>query len=102
MPREYSMGARVARGAAQPGGRGEPPVKQSLRERFAALRNLPPFLKSIWQTSRLLSVSSIVLRLLRALLPVATSAGMVRLASAGADRQMMPPPSTRAPGASLS
>ncbi|KQY00605.1 ABC transporter ATP-binding protein [Rhodanobacter sp. Root480] len=43
-----------------------------MRERFAALRNLPPFLKSIWQTSRLLSTSSIVLRLLRALLPVAT------------------------------
>ena len=71
MPREYSMGGRVARGA--PSGRhGEPPPAQSLRERFAALRNLPPFLKSIWQTSRLLSVSSIALRLLRALLPVAT------------------------------
>ncbi|WP_237710301.1 ABC transporter ATP-binding protein [Rhodanobacter fulvus] len=72
MPREYSMGGRVGRGAAQPGRHGEPPPAQSLRERFAALRNLPPFLKSIWQTSRLLSASSIVLRLLRALLPVAT------------------------------
>ncbi|WP_235577477.1 ABC transporter ATP-binding protein [Rhodanobacter sp. Root480] len=72
MPREYSMGGRVGRGAAQPGRHGEPPPAQSLRERFAALRNLPPFLKSIWQTSRLLSTSSIVLRLLRALLPVAT------------------------------
>jgi ATP-binding cassette subfamily B protein len=66
------MGGRVGRGAAQPGRHGEPPPAQSLRERFAALRNLPPFLKSIWQTSRLLSASSIVLRLLRALLPVAT------------------------------
>lgn len=72
MPHEYSMGGRVGRGAAQPGRHGEPPPAQSLRERFAALRNLPPFLKSIWQTSRLLSASSIVLRLLRALLPVAT------------------------------
>ncbi|KRE89357.1 ABC transporter ATP-binding protein [Frateuria sp. Soil773] len=54
------------------GGRHEPPPKQSLRERFAALRNLPPFLGSIWRTSRLLSASTIVLRLLRALLPVAT------------------------------
>ena len=72
MPREYSMGGRVGRGAAQPGRHGEPPPAQSLSERFAALRNLPPFLKSIWQTSRLLSTSSIVLRLLRALLPVAT------------------------------
>ncbi len=69
MPREYSMGGRVGRGA---GRHGEPPPAQSLRERFAALRNLPPFLRSIWQTSRLLSTSSIVLRLLRALLPVAT------------------------------
>ena len=72
MPREYSMGGRVGRGATHAGVHGEPPPKQSLRERFAALRNLPPFLKSVWQTSRLLSVSSIVLRLLRALLPVAT------------------------------
>jgi ATP-binding cassette subfamily B protein len=65
------MGGRAAPGN-QGGGRGESAPKQTLRERFAALRNLPPFLKSIWQTSRLLSVSSIVLRLLRALLPVAT------------------------------
>jgi len=74
MPREYSMGGRVPRGG-MPGGHGrhgEPPPKQSLRERFAALRNLPPFLKSVWGTSRLLCVSSIALRLLRALLPVAT------------------------------
>ncbi len=70
MPRQYSMGGRVAGGGQQGGGRHEPPPVQSLRERFAALRNLPPFLKSIWQTSRLLSASSIVLRLLRALLPV--------------------------------
>ncbi|GAA0261127.1 ABC transporter ATP-binding protein [Rhodanobacter caeni] len=66
------MGGRVGRGAAPVGRHGEPPPAQSLRERFAALRNLPPFLKSIWQTSRLLSVSSIALRLMRALLPVAT------------------------------
>jgi ATP-binding cassette subfamily B protein len=66
------MGGRVGRGAPHSGFHGAPPPKQSLRERFAALRNLPPFLKSIWQTSRLLSVSSIALRLLRALLPVAT------------------------------
>jgi len=36
------------------------------------MRNLPPFLRGVWQTSPLLSVSTIVLRLLRALLPVAT------------------------------
>jgi ATP-binding cassette subfamily B protein len=43
-----------------------------MRERFHALRNLPPFLRLIWQTSRTLAVSSMALRMLRALLPVAT------------------------------
>ena len=35
-------------------------------------RNLPPFLKLVWQTSPAISVAVIVLRLVRALLPVAT------------------------------
>src|SRR5690606_4094654 len=42
----------------------------SLRERFDALRNLPPFLRQIWATSRGLTIASLGLRLLRALLPV--------------------------------
>jgi len=44
----------------------------NLRERFAALRNLPPFLRDIWCTSPLLALSSLLLRLARALLPIAT------------------------------
>src|SRR5437879_2370544 len=44
----------------------------SIRERVGALRNLPPFLKLVWQTSPAISVALIVLRLIRALLPVAT------------------------------
>ena len=44
----------------------------SLRERFDAMRNLPPFLRQIWQTSRALTATSLGLRLVRALLPVAT------------------------------
>ena len=36
-----------------------------------ALRNLPPFLRQVWRTSRLLTLASLGLRLLRALLPVA-------------------------------
>ena len=44
----------------------------SIRERVGALRNLPPFLKLVWQTSPAVSVAVIVLRLVRALLPVAT------------------------------
>ncbi|HEX4331994.1 MAG TPA: ABC transporter ATP-binding protein [Usitatibacter sp.] len=43
-----------------------------MRERVGALRNLPPFLKLVWQTSPAISVAVIVLRLVRALLPVAT------------------------------
>ena len=44
----------------------------SFRERFGALRNLPPFLREIWGTSRLLTVASLGLRLVRALLPILT------------------------------
>ena len=49
-----------------------PPSKPSLRERFDALRNLPPFLREIWATSKPLTLASLSLRLLRALVPVAT------------------------------
>ena len=46
--------------------------RPSFRERFGALRNIRPFLALIWQTSPLLTILSASLRLLRALLPVAT------------------------------
>ncbi len=42
----------------------------SLRERFDAMRNLPPFLRLIWATSPWLTLTSLGLRLIRALLPV--------------------------------
>jgi ATP-binding cassette, subfamily B, bacterial len=45
---------------------------RSLRERFGALRNLPPFLRLIWKTSPGLMSASLLTRLVRALLPVAT------------------------------
>jgi ATP-binding cassette, subfamily B, bacterial len=44
----------------------------SLRQRMGALRNLPPFLREIWATSRALTCVSLGLRLIRALLPVIT------------------------------
>jgi ATP-binding cassette subfamily B protein len=44
----------------------------SFRERVGALRNLRPFLAMVWATSPALAASTIALRLLRALLPVAT------------------------------
>jgi ATP-binding cassette subfamily B protein len=71
MPRNYSMGGRAA--STPTGGQmGTPPGPRSLRERFGALRNLPPFLKLIWRTSPSLTGSDLALRLVRALLPVAT------------------------------
>ena len=46
------------------------PARPSLRQRFGALRNIPPFLKMIWRTSAGLTLASLGLRLVRALLPV--------------------------------
>ena len=67
MPRHYSMGGRSG-----PPGPAEPSAARSMRERLGALRNLPPFLKLIWRTSPLLTSSNLLLRLVRALLPIAT------------------------------
>ncbi len=44
----------------------------SLKERFGALRTLRPFIAMVWRTSPSLTVSSLTLRLVRALLPVVT------------------------------
>jgi len=41
-----------------------------MRERLGALRNLPPFMRLVWETSRPLTVAQGTLRLFRALLPV--------------------------------
>ena len=54
------------RGTAPPGA---PP---SFRRRFGALRNLSPFLRLVWEISPGLTLGNGFLRLLRALLPVAT------------------------------
>src|SRR5690606_18980071 len=45
---------------------------KNLRERVGALRNLPPFLRELWRTSPPLLVANLVLRSLRAMLPVLT------------------------------
>ena len=44
--------------------------RKTFRERLGALRNLPPFIALVWQTSPTLTVAQGVLRLFRALLPV--------------------------------
>ena len=72
MPRQYSLGGRVAPERGRPRGSKEPPPKDSLRERLGALRNIGPFIASVWHTSPALCIASIVLRLVRALLPVVT------------------------------
>ena len=71
-----------------------PTRKPSFRERVDAMRNLPPFLRQVWQTSPGLTLASLGLRLIRALMPVAMLYvgkliidEAVRLAGAGA----MPP-----------
>jgi ATP-binding cassette subfamily B protein len=46
------------------------PPPQTFRERLGALRNLPPFLKLVWETSPGIAVAEMVLRVTRALLPV--------------------------------
>src|SRR5690606_1794359 len=46
--------------------------RPSLRERFDAMRNLPPFLRQIWATSPALSMTSLGLRVIRAFLPILT------------------------------
>jgi ATP-binding cassette subfamily B protein len=70
MPRQYSMGGRAA--GPPPTGNALPSVPQTWRERLGALRNLPPFLALVWRTSPRLTIGSLLLRLTRALLPVAT------------------------------
>ena len=73
MPRTYNSGGRVPRGAPgrAPGGPPLPEVR-TFKERFGALKNLWPFLLMVWRTSPHLTAASLVLRLGRALLPVAT------------------------------
>ena len=51
--------------------RNAPPTR-TLRERLGAIRNVPPFLSLIWQTSRALTAGTMLLRVVRAVLPVLT------------------------------
>jgi ATP-binding cassette, subfamily B, bacterial len=57
---------------ATPATPGRPGQRPSLRERVGALRNIPPFLRQIWTTSKPLTLVSLGLRLVRALLPIVT------------------------------
>ena len=79
MPRQYSMGGRTTPGmppsTERSGSRDAPnprPAPKNLRERFVALRNLPPFLRELWATSPSLLGGDLALRAVRAVLPVLT------------------------------
>jgi ATP-binding cassette subfamily B protein len=76
VPKQYALGGRAASGGPPPGGPGQgdspPPAIRSWRQRFGALKNLPPFLRLIWQTSPALTLTDLACRLVRAGLPVAT------------------------------
>jgi ATP-binding cassette, subfamily B, bacterial len=56
---------------ARVGGQPLPPPR-TMRERFIALRHVPPFLKLVWDTSPTITTGIMLLRLVRALFPVAT------------------------------
>ncbi|QNP40968.1 ABC transporter ATP-binding protein [Lysobacter solisilvae (ex Woo and Kim 2020)] len=58
--------------AASPSPRPPRSAQPSLRDRFNALRNLPPFLRQIWATSPGLTLTTLGLRVVRAFLPIAT------------------------------
>lgn len=45
-------------------------TSQSLKKRFSALQNLPPFFRLVWNTNKPLTVGNIVFRLLKAGIPV--------------------------------
>ena len=70
MPKHYTMGGRASGPA--PADTRTGPMPQSMRERFGALRNLPPFVRLVWQTNPRLTLAEALLRLVRALLPIAT------------------------------
>jgi len=65
MPQHDGQARNGAAGSAPPG-------TGSLRARFVALRTLRPFIAMVWRISPSLTFWSLLLRLARALLPVAT------------------------------
>ena len=62
----------MARQSRTQGRHPEPTPAMGFRERLGAMANVPQFLAAIWRTSRTLTVLDLGLRLVRALLPVAT------------------------------
>lgn len=63
--------ARCYTGIMHPPVARKPPGSTSWRERLTALRNIRPLFGMVWETSPALTVATVVLRLFRALTPVA-------------------------------
>ena len=76
MPRQYGHGGRVSPRGGGPGATdgtpGDGRAPRSLRQRWSALANLRPFLRLVWQIHPGMAAGTLLLRLLRAVLPVAT------------------------------
>ncbi|MFM9864642.1 MAG: ABC transporter ATP-binding protein [Micropepsaceae bacterium] len=64
MPRQDRTGGRTP-------GEG-PPAPTSFRQRIGALKNIPAFVALVWRTSPFLTICSLLLRLVRALVPIVT------------------------------
>src|SRR5277367_352891 len=47
-------------------------LPKNWKEPFAALKNLPPLLKMVWETSPFLAFSTLFLRLISAFIPIST------------------------------
>lgn len=58
-------------GVGMRGTRRKPASKTSFKDNMKAMRNLPAFLKLIWQTSRPMTLGNIALRLVKAVIPLA-------------------------------
>jgi len=53
------------------GRRNKKEEKISVKEQFAALKNLPPFFKLIWKTHRGMTLANVLLRLIKSAIPLA-------------------------------
>jgi ATP-binding cassette subfamily B protein len=73
MPRQHSDASRTTRESPGRTTHGSfTASSKSLKERVSALKNLRPFAVMVWRASPQLTLASLVLRLVRALLPVIT------------------------------
>jgi ATP-binding cassette subfamily B protein len=76
MPKRYASGGRVTGTTpstpSSPSSNTDSRAPRTLRQRFSALTNLRPFLRLVWEVHPAIAASTLALRLVRALLPVAT------------------------------